>query len=144
MAHPRVLVGASDGGAHVKSMALGCWTTFFLIDRVRDRALVSIEEMVHQMTLKPATALGLHGRGAIHPGQAADLLVFALDDLYFDMSQYDHVYDLPNGDWRKQARAGGYAYVIVNGVVTHQADRPTGATPGRMIAPVRQPDAVAV
>ncbi len=134
--HPRVLVGASDGGAHVKSMALGCWTTFFLIDRVRDQRIVSIEEMVHQMTLKPATALGLLDRGSIEVGKAADLVLFRLDDLYFDMSQYDHVYTMPNNDWRKMARAGGYSYIVVNGEITHDHDRPTGVTPGRLIAPV--------
>lgn len=134
--HPRVLVGASDGGAHVKSMALGCWTTFFLIDRVRERGLVPIEEMVFQMTRKPALALGLGDRGSIEVGRVADLVVFDLDALWFDQSQYDHVHTMPNGDWRKMARAGGYAQIIVNGVVTHENDAPTGATPGTMIAPV--------
>ena len=134
--HPRVLVGTSDGGAHVKSMALGCWTTFFLIDRVRDRGLVPIEEMVFQMSLKPALALGLGDRGSIEIGKAADLLVFDLADLYFDQTQYEHVHTMPNGDWRKMARAGGYSQIIVNGVVTHEHDEPTGATPGTMIAPV--------
>lgn len=135
--HPRVLVGASDGGAHVKSMALGCWTTFFLIDRVRERRLVPIEEMVHQMTEKPARALGLTDRGAVSVGMAADLVVFDLDRLFFDMSQYDHVNTMPNGDWRKMARAGGYSYIIVNGEITHDHDVPTGRTPGRLIAPER-------
>jgi N-acyl-D-aspartate/D-glutamate deacylase len=134
--HPRVLAGASDGGAHVKSMALGCWTTFFLIDRVREQQIVSLEEMVHQMTLKPAAALGLHDRGSIEQGKAADLVIFRLDDLFFDMSQYDHVYTMPNNDWRKMARAGGYSYIVVNGEITHDHDKPTGVTPGRLIAPV--------
>ena len=136
--HPRVLVGASDGGAHVKSMALGCWTTFFLIDRVRDLNLVPIEEMVHQMTLKPANALALGDRGSIEIGKTADVLVFDLASLYFDMSQYEHVYDLPNGDWRKMAKAGGYSYIVVNGEITHDHDKPTGVTPGRLVAPVAQ------
>ena len=134
--HPRVLVGASDGGAHVKSMALGVWTTFFLIDRVRDRRLVPIEEMVHQMTKKPAVALGLGDRGSLEVGKAADVLVFDLAKLFFDQTQYEHVYTMPNGDWRKMARAGGYSYIIVNGQITHDHDKTTGITPGRMIAPV--------
>jgi N-acyl-D-amino-acid deacylase len=40
---------------------------------------------------------------------------------------------MPNGDWRRKGRAGGYDYILVNGVVTHRRDVPTGATPGRLV-----------
>ena len=78
------------------------------------RGLVPIEEMVFQMTLKPASALGLGDRGSVEVGKAADLLVFDLAELWFDQSQYDHVHTMPNGDWRKMARAGGYSQIVVN------------------------------
>lgn len=133
--HPRVLAGGSDGGAHVRSMSLGVWTTYFLINRVREMGQVPIEEMVYEMTSKATGAFGVVDRGSIVVGQAADLLVFDLDELYFDMSQYEQVHDMPDGDWRKLARAGGYDRIIVNGEVTHIADKPTGVTPGRALEP---------
>jgi N-acyl-D-aspartate/D-glutamate deacylase len=133
--HPRVIAGGSDGGAHIKSVSMGCWTTYFLIEFVREQKVMSLEDMHHQLSFKPARALGLSDRGELAVGKVADLVVYDLDDLHFDATQYDHVYDMPNGDWRKLARAGGYSYIVVNGVVTHERDKPTGTTPGELIAP---------
>jgi N-acyl-D-aspartate/D-glutamate deacylase len=135
LAHPRVIAGGSDGGAHVKSVSMGCWTTYFLIEYVREQQVMSLEEMHYQLSLKPARALGLTDRGEIAVGKVADLVVYDLADLHFDATQYDHVYDMPNGDWRKLARAGGYAGIVVNGVVTHERDKASGATPGQLIGP---------
>lgn len=47
-----------------------------------------------------------------------------------DMSQFEIVPNMPGGDWRRQARAGGYDYILVNGEITHRNDAPTGKTPG--------------
>ena len=47
--------------------------------------------------------------------------------------RYEIVHDMPNGDWRRKGRAGGYEYILVNGVVTHRRDVPTGATPGQLV-----------
>ncbi|QTH23211.1 amidohydrolase family protein [Rhizorhabdus wittichii] len=133
--HPRVLAGASDGGAHLKSVSMGCWTTWLLIEFVRNRGAMSIEEMHYQLSFKPARALGFTDRGEIAVGKAADIVIYDLDDLYFDAAQYDRVFDMPDGDWRKLARAGGYSCIIVNGEITHEKDKSTGATPGRYVIP---------
>ena len=47
---------------------------------------------------------------------------------------------LPGGDWRRRGKAGGYDYVIVNGAVTHQGDRPTGVVPGHLVRPFSNDD----
>lgn len=49
------------------------------------------------------------------------------------MTRYEIVHDMPQGDWRRKARAGGYRYIIVNGEITHERDKKTGATPGVFI-----------
>jgi len=83
--------------------------------------------------LKPARAVQIYDRGALLPGYWADVLVYDLNDLYFDRQRYQIVHDMPNGDWRRKGRAGGYEYILVNGVVTHRRDVPTGAAPGRLV-----------
>jgi N-acyl-D-aspartate/D-glutamate deacylase len=72
-------------------------------------------------------------RGALLPGYWADVLVYDLDELHFDMSSYEKVHDMPNGDWRRTGRAGGYRHVLVNGQVTFERDACSDATPGELV-----------
>jgi N-acyl-D-amino-acid deacylase len=131
MAHPAVVLGGADGGAHTKTFGMGHYATDILTWLVRDEKLMSLEDMHFQLALKGARAVQLRDRGALLPGFWADVLIYDLDDLYFDLRKYEIVHDMPNGDWRRKGRAGGYEYILVNGVVTHKRDVPTGATPGR-------------
>jgi N-acyl-D-amino-acid deacylase len=43
---------------------------------VRGEKLLSLESAIHKMTLMPARRIGLHDRGRIAPGMAADLTIF--------------------------------------------------------------------
>jgi N-acyl-D-aspartate/D-glutamate deacylase len=131
--HPATCTGGSDGGAHTKTFGMGHVPTDLLLWLVRDLKLMTLEEMHFQMALKQARSVQIHDRGALLPGMWADILVYDLDELYFDLSRYEIVHDMPQGDWRRKSRAGGYDYVIVNGVVTHRRDRPTGAHPGQLV-----------
>ena len=133
MAHNAIVPGGSDGGAHTKVFGMGHYPTDLLIWLVRDQKLMTLEEMHFQLSLKPARSVQLKDRGALLPGFNADILVYDLDDLYFDMSRYDIVHDMPDGDWRRKGRAGGYDYIMVNGQVTHRKDEPTGNTPGELV-----------
>jgi N-acyl-D-aspartate/D-glutamate deacylase len=142
LSHPAVLAGASDGGAHTKAFSLGQYCTDLLIWLVREEGLMSLEEMHFQLSLKIARALNLHDRGALLPGQAADVLIYDLDDLYYDLDRLEVVHDMPQGDWRRRARAGGYSRILVNGVTTHRDDQPSGATPGRLLRVTTPRDAV--
>lgn len=130
LAHAGVVGGGSDGGAHTKAFGMGHYATDLLIWLVRDEKRMTLEDMHFQLSLKSAKSLKIKDRGALLPGFKADILIYELDKLHFDMSQYEIVHDMPGGDWRRQAKAGGYEYVLVNGQITHEQDKPTGATPG--------------
>lgn len=145
LTHTHVLAGASDGGAHTKNFSGGQWTTDLMLWLVRDNPLMSLEEMHYRLSYQPARAMSIKDRGALLEGMAADILVYDLDDLYFDQDRFDVVHDQPGGDWRRKARAGGYRHIFVNGEQTFEADRPTGATPGVYLgeAPSRAPVAQA-
>lgn len=134
LGHRATVIGGSDGGAHTKSFGMGHVPTDLLIWLVREQKQVSLEEMHFHLGLKPARAVQLMDRGALLPGFWADILIYDLDELYVDTRRYEIVHDMPNGDWRRKARAGGYDYILVNGVVTHRRDQPTGATPGDLVA----------
>jgi N-acyl-D-amino-acid deacylase len=134
MAHCSVIPGGgADGGAHTKSFGMGHYATDFLIWLVRDEKLMTLEGMHFQLALKAARAVQVYDRGALLPGFWADVLIYDLHDLYFDQRRYEIVHDMPNGDWRRKGRAGGYDYILVNGVITHRRDVPTGATPGQFV-----------
>jgi N-acyl-D-aspartate/D-glutamate deacylase len=131
--HSAIVTGGSDGGAHTKSFGMGHVPTDLLIWLVRDNKLMTLEDMHFQMALKQARSVQIQDRGALLPGFWADVLIYDLDALYFDTSKYEIVHDMPQGDWRRKSRAGGYDYILVNGVVTHRRDKPTGETPGRLV-----------
>lgn len=141
--HGATVLGGSDGGAHTKSFGMGHVPTDLLIWLVREEGLMSLEEMHFHLAFKVANALRLERRGALLPGFAADVLIYDLDALYFDTTRYEIVHDMPGGDWRRRGRAGGYDYVLVNGVVTHRADQPTGSVPGDLVRPFSDRDGYA-
>ena len=130
LSHPNVLAGTSDGGAHTKNFSGGQWTTDLLLWLTQEHALFSLEEMHYRLSAQPAAVIGLKDRGILAEGMAADLVVYSPDELYIDQSHYLKLNDQPGGDWRRKAKAGGYRWIIVNGRITFDGDKPTGATPG--------------
>jgi N-acyl-D-aspartate/D-glutamate deacylase len=130
--HPAIAAGVSDAGAHTKAFSSGNYGTDLLIRLVREQKLMSLEDMHHQLSLKVARTLKLADRGAILPGFWADVLIYDLNALFFERDRMAIVHDMPGGDWRRVIRSGGYDRILVNGVTTHIAGKPTGATPGQM------------
>ncbi len=128
--HAGVIAGGSDGGAHTKSFGMGHYPTDLLIWLVREEGVMTLEAMHFQLSLKVARSMELYDRGALIPGFWADVLIYDLNDLYFDMDRYEIVHDMPGGDWRRKGKAGGYDKIMVNGIVTHERGEPTGAVPG--------------
>ena len=88
----------------------------------RERGLFTLEEAVRKMTSLPAARLGLSDRGLIKKGAWADLVTFDFDEIE-DSPQF--------GDPKKACR--GISRVYVNGVLTAENGRHTGATAGRII-----------
>ena len=132
--HKRVLSGTSDGGAHVKFHAGGQYATDNIMWLSRQEGLIALEDMHYKLSYLPARVIGLDHRGALLEGYAADLFIYDLETLGYDRDQYETVFDLPQGDWRRVARAQGVDWVVVNGVPIFENGVATGATPGRMLS----------
>jgi N-acyl-D-aspartate/D-glutamate deacylase len=130
--HPRVIPGASDGGAHVKQFVGGHYPNDLINWMVKEDKRISLEEMHHMLSARPAAFLGLKERGLLKEGYAADVMIYSLEDLGFDRT-YVVAHDLPGGDWRRTVPARGVKYVLVNGVVIMQDNEASGEHPGRLI-----------
>jgi N-acyl-D-aspartate/D-glutamate deacylase len=128
---PDTVVASSDAGAHVQMMCAAGDTTLFLTRHVRDRGDLTVEQAVHELTAKHADAFGFHDRGRIEPGKAADLTVFALDELHWDDDVF--VNDLPGGAARLRRPPGGYRYTIAGGEVTQEDGVLTDARPAGVL-----------
>jgi N-acyl-D-amino-acid deacylase len=89
---------------------------------VRERGVLTLEQAIRKMTSWPASRMRLASRGAIKEGFWADVVVFDLAALD-DAATY--------AEPRKSPR--GIDYVVVNGVVTVDHGRHTGARAGRVL-----------
>jgi N-acyl-D-aspartate/D-glutamate deacylase len=129
--HPAGIVSNSDAGAHLQMMCAVGDTTLLLARHVRERGDLTLEEAVHKVTGRQAELFGFTGRGRIQSGFAADLAVFALDEL--DWDQPEMTSDLPKGAMRLRRGPGGYRYTVVDGTVTQEDGVLTNALPGRLL-----------
>jgi N-acyl-D-aspartate/D-glutamate deacylase len=131
MRHPRSVVTFSDSGAHVSQIMDSSLQTHVLAYWVRQRGALSLEEGVRMLTCEPATAWGLHDRGLVREGMAADLVVFDPDRVGPLMPEV--VNDLPAGARRLRQKATGFAASVVNGEVMLRDGEHTGAFPGLLL-----------
>jgi N-acyl-D-aspartate/D-glutamate deacylase len=127
----RVMLGLSDGGAHVDMLCNTGYPTYLLGTWVRERQVMSLERAVQRLTSEPAQLFGLHDRGTIARGKAADLVVF--DPRTVAAGEKEMLYDLPGGEGRFVQRAEGMHWVIVNGVVLYADGGHSGALPGQVL-----------
>jgi N-acyl-D-aspartate/D-glutamate deacylase len=131
--HPHAVIGLSDGGAHTKLFSLGKYPIEFLGHWIRDCELMSLEEAHWRLSFVPAWIIGLHDRGCLREGMAADVIVYDLERLRVEPTEPQMVYDLPGGEGRLVQRAVGLDYTIVNGQVTFEGQTCTGARPGSVL-----------
>lgn len=116
LAHPNVLIGASDAGAHVQAFSTNGDTGLLFSRFVRESGALTTEQAVRRITHEPARAWGLADRGLLHPGYAGDLVLF--DPTTIDRDEEIGVSDLPGDGYRYIRRSIGVDTVIVNGAVT--------------------------
>jgi N-acyl-D-amino-acid deacylase len=128
---PFALPGVSDGGAHMKFITLGRYSTEFLALLVRDNGIMDLEQAHWRLSAYPAQAAGFRDRGFLREGAPADIIVYDLDALAIRPSE--KMYDFPAGDWRLGCKADGYRYTLVNGEVTFIDGECTGKTPGSLL-----------
>jgi N-acyl-D-aspartate/D-glutamate deacylase len=126
LAHPLVSV-ASDGVAlsleHTANLphprSIGTFPRAF--DELRAAGL-PLEEIVRKMTGKPASRMGLPGRGVIAPGNVADIVVFAPGQMK-DNASYTSPLVPPSG----------VRDVLVSGQPVLRGGAPTGLRPGTVL-----------
>ena len=128
---PRVVVGASDAGAHLDLVAQFNYTTEMLANPVRARGLLPLEEAVRLITDVPAQLYGLKERGRIAEGWRADVVVLDPDTVA-SKPVYTR-WDVPGGASRVYAEAVGIDHVLVNGTEIVTEGEFTGARPGTVL-----------
>jgi len=138
----RVVLGASDAGAHVDSIANAEYPTAALKELVRDRPVFRLEELVRLLSAAPAALYGLTDRGVIRPGAVADLVLFDPDTVGPDLLHFGH--DFPAGAAHLVSKAKGIEAVLVSGTEVVRGGRPTGALPGRVLRSGRDTHTVAI
>jgi N-acyl-D-amino-acid deacylase len=112
--HPASLVSLSDAGAHLTFFNDAGFGLHLLGHWVRERGALSLEDAVRRLTSVPARLFGIRDRGALQPGNAADLLLF--DPSTVGRGAKQRVFDLPGGHPRLTTPALGVHGVWVNGV----------------------------
>ena len=131
MKHPRSVVTFSDSGAHVAQIMDSSLQTHLLSHWVREKEAFTLEEAVRLITFDTASLWGLHDRGLLRVGMAADFAVFDPDTVAPRMP--DVVHDLPAGAKRLKQTADGMLATIVGGEILLHNNEHTGALPGRLI-----------
>ncbi len=130
---PRVLIGLSDGGAHVDMMYEAGYTTYFLGHWVRDQGIMPLERAIKRLTSEPADFFGMAGRGRLLPGAAADIVLFDYATIGSAAVPDNKFADLPAGGTRLHAGAQGIQSVIVNGQLLYRDGRHVGGLPGQVL-----------
>ncbi len=130
---PRMIIGTSDGGAHLARDDAADWSSWFLRNWVLDREVWTLEEGIRQITQVPAAILGFSNRGALQPGRAGDMFIFDPDRI--NAGKKEFVRDLPGGAGRFKAWPEGVNATIVNGVPVIVDGTPTGNLPGQVTTP---------
>jgi N-acyl-D-amino-acid deacylase len=128
---PVTFISGSDAGAHLQMFCAAGDATLLLARYVRDRGDMSIEAAIHALTGRQAELLGLADRGVLALGKAADITIFALDELTYG-PEYS-VNDVAGGYARLTRDPGGYRYTIANGEIVQINGTATGALPARWL-----------
>lgn len=119
MQHPAHM-GGSDGiytGGKPHPRGFGTFARY--LEYVRDRQVMSLEEMVRHLSYHPSRRFGLRERGLIAVGWHADLALFDLSNIR-SVATYEAGAQLAQGmDW-----------VFVNGQPVLADGKPTGLRPG--------------
>jgi N-acyl-D-amino-acid deacylase len=130
---PRVMLGLSDGGAHVDLFCDAGYCTELLGKWVREKQRLSLELAVKRITSEPADFFGLKDRGRSLPGNAADFAIFDFDTVGSDSQRPEVRFDLPGGGRRVVVPAQGMEYSIVNGEVLYEHGKPNDCLPGKVL-----------
>lgn len=122
MRYPFNMVGA-DGGVqngkgqpHPRSYGTNARV---LGKYVREEKIISLEDAVRRMTSLAAQKFQLKDRGLLREGYAADIVIFD-DKVVIDKATFDNPHQF----------SAGFSHVLVNGQITAEGGRHTGARSG--------------
>jgi N-acyl-D-aspartate/D-glutamate deacylase len=137
----RVVVGASDAGAHVDMIAGFDYPTRVLSELVRMRSLLKVEEAVRLLADVPARLYGLRERGRLEEGWHADVVVF--DPTTIDTNPPEVRSDFPGGAGRLYSEPTGIDHVLVNGTAVVIDGKPVASEGGMLLRSGRDTQTVA-
>ena len=129
---PSILIGLGDGGAHVDMLCDCGYPTYLLGTWVRERGVLSIEQAVRRLTSDPADLFGISDRGRLHPGLAADIVIFDPETVGSG-NRGERRYDLPGGGKRMVMPSRGVQYTLVNGDVVYADGQIVGSGSGQIL-----------
>ena len=115
---PNVMIGASDGGAHILSFSTYGDTGYLFSKFVRDSQSLSIETAIRKITAEPAEIWGIQDRGHLVPGYIADITIF--DPETIDRGAEYYVQDVPGDGYRYTRDAIGVSHVLIGGAVAFE------------------------
>ncbi|MBI1238554.1 MAG: amidohydrolase family protein [Alphaproteobacteria bacterium] len=132
--HPRVHIGASDGGAHILSFSTYGDTGYLFGHFVRELKTMRLEDAVKKITSDTAAIWGIPDRGLLQVGYVADIAIFDPQTVDRDVERYQ--WDVP-GDGSRYVRdpigvdtvivGGGIAWSAANGYQEARGDVLPGA-----------------
>ena len=129
----RILLGMSDGGAHVDMLLESNYPTYLLGHWVREEKAMSLERAVYRLSAEPARQFGITDRGQLVPRMAADITIFDAETVGSAMKATEVRCDLPAGGERLYIPAVGIDYVIVNGGILYDHGHCTETRAGRVL-----------
>jgi len=127
---PRVIMGASDAGAHIDMLSTFDYPVA-LLAMARERAAMPLPPLIRSLTDVPATLYGMRDMGRIEDGFRADVLLFDPDVIAPGRVSWQD--DLPGGAGRLFSQPVGIEHVFVNGTEIASAGTLTGERPGRVL-----------
>ena len=120
LTHPRVHIGASDGGAHILSFSTYGDTGYLLGHFVRETQQLGLEHAVKKITSDTAAIWGIDDRGLLRPGLVADIAIFDPDNVDRGPEYFEQ--DVPGDGSRYVRDPVGIDTVIVGGEVAWSAE----------------------
>ncbi|QQS11116.1 MAG: amidohydrolase family protein [Rhodospirillales bacterium] len=130
---PDNYVTLSDAGAHLTFLCDAGFGLHLLGRWSRELKVMSMAEAVRKLTTQPAAIFGIHDRGRLAPGLAADLFLF--DPATVGRGPKSRRRDLPGGGARLVTPGIGVHGVWVNGrrLVDAHGGVSTAERPGRVL-----------
>ncbi|MDA8043928.1 MAG: amidohydrolase family protein [Actinomycetota bacterium] len=129
-ADPRVIIGASDAGAHVHMLSTFDYPAA-LLHMARESERMSLAGVIQQLTSIPASLYRLADRGRLEVGSIADMVIF--DPATVGPGRPGWRDDLPAGEGRIYRQPEGIHHVIVGGTEIVGPEGLTGERPGQVL-----------